>query len=86
MKDVILDPTLDLTLAVRHLATTSDLENVADPEKVNATPREDVTPLERADLQSLKESTKFAQKEKFATAKVHVSSSPLEFKPAFVIQ
>jgi len=85
-KDVILDLTHPLTLAAHHLATTFFLENVADPDKSNASPREDVTLSVPADLPFLKESTRFAVKEEFATAKEHVLSSPLEFKLAFVIQ
>jgi len=86
-KDVILDPTLQWTLAVLLHATTTNLENVADPDKeVYASPKEDVTLLVLADLPFLKENTKFVEKPKFATAKVPALSSPLEFKLAFVIQ
>jgi len=83
-KDATMDPTLLSLLAAHHHATTKDQESVVDPDKSNASPREDVTLLVLADLQFPKESTPSAAKAKSVTEKETASSDPQESKLAFV--
>jgi len=83
-KDAIVDPTLLPLLAAHHLATTKEQESVVDPDKSNASPREDVTLLVLADLQFPKESTPSAVKAKSVTERATALSDLQESKLAFV--
>jgi hypothetical protein len=76
----MLEQNLLLTHAAQLTATMLFLVRDADPDKVPASPREDVMLLEPADPPSQKDETPNAKEERFATEKATASPNHPRFK------